>query len=55
VYAGIPMMDFMHADQFQLLIYQAVTDEVIKLMEERDDNLAIRIANAVSKAFTGKT
>lgn len=49
------MMDFLHADQFELLIYQAVSEQVMKLQDQRDENLAVRIANAVSKAFSGNS
>jgi len=44
-------MDFLHADQFEVMVYQAVTQSVFDLMDRRDENLAIRIANAVAKAF----
>jgi len=33
---------------------QAIVQQTIHLMEERDEQLAIRIANAVAKSFSGK-
>jgi hypothetical protein len=45
-------MDFLKCnDPFTLLIYQAVTEQVFRLMDERDQNLAQRIANCVSEMF----
>jgi hypothetical protein len=35
------------------LLMQAVTEQVFKLQEQRDDNLAQRIANCVAKMFGG--
>lgn len=53
--AGIPAYQFLHCnDQFEILIMQAVTEQVFKLMDERDDHLAERIANAVGKLFSNK-
>jgi hypothetical protein len=46
-------MTFLQASQFEILVYQAVTEEVFHQMEVRDENLAVRIANAVARAFNG--
>lgn len=46
------MSEFLYANQFEVLVYQAVTAEVQKLIDQRDENLAVRIANAVAKSFS---
>lgn len=40
-------------NQFELLIMQAIGERVRKLHEERDEQQAIRIANAVHKMLGG--
>ena len=44
-------MEFLTCNAFERLVYQAVTQQAWVFLEKRDENLAIRIANAVSKAF----
>jgi hypothetical protein len=37
----------------KLIVMQAIVQRTIKIMEERDDALAVRIANAVARTFGG--
>jgi hypothetical protein len=41
------------SDPMERLLTQAVTEQVFKLMEQRDENQAQRIANCVAKLFGG--
>jgi hypothetical protein len=41
------------SDSMERLLTQAVTEQVFKLMDQRDENLAQRISNCVAKAFGG--
>ena len=40
-------------DRFELLVLQAITQKVLALQDQREEALAIKISNAVVKAFGG--
>jgi len=40
-------------DRFELLVLQAVTQKVFSLQVQQEEAFAVRIANAVVKAFGG--
>lgn len=48
--AGMPPLRFLSSpDEFEVLVMQQVAREVADAADRRDDQLAIRIANAVGK------
>jgi hypothetical protein len=49
---GIPALDFLRtSDQFEAVALQAVSIEAWKILDQRDENLAQRIANRVGELF----
>jgi hypothetical protein len=53
-FAGMSSWQFLTvSDPIERLLTQAVTEQVFKLMEQRDENQAQRIANCVAKLFGG--
>jgi hypothetical protein len=53
--AGMDGFAFLHlSDQTEIVIIQALALKVTELMDQRDESLANRIANAVGKMLGGK-
>jgi hypothetical protein len=52
--AGMSAWQFLTvSDSTERLLTQAVTEQVFKLMDQREENQAQRIANCVAKLFGG--